>query len=202
MFNNLLVDKPFGDMSTWEHIYFWLATAASIFLVVQVILMCFSSFGGDGDLDGDGDIDVDLDSGVSLFVVKGLTAFFAIGGWTGLLVCNLVPDSVQWLSIFASFTAGVAAWAVVVFAMRALIKMQCNGALQTEKLVGQSATVYVSIPATRSGRGKVTLTAQGKFTELDAITDGDRLSVDEAVTIVATENECVIVKKAGGKENE
>lgn len=185
----------YNGLSTFEQVYFWIALVASVFLVVQIILLCFSSFGGDVDLDGDGEIDVAVDSGVSLFTTKSLTAFLSIGGWAGLLTCSAVEPNLQWLSIIVALVAGGAAWAGVYFALRGIAKMQCNGALQTEKLVGQRATVYVSIPQKRSGRGKITLEAQGKFTELDAVTDGDRISVDEVVEIVATQNECTVVKK-------
>ena len=183
------------NLSLFEQIYFWIAIAASIFLIVQIIMLCFSSFGGDTDLDGDGEIDVDVDSGVSLFTVKSLTAFLAIGGWAGLFTCTLTPDNLQWISVIVALVAGAAAWTGVYFALKGIAKMQCNGALQTEKLVGQRATVYVSIPAARSGRGKITLEAQGKFTELDAVTDGEKISVDEVVEIIATQNECTVVKK-------
>lgn len=185
----------FEGLSLFEQVYFWIALVASIFLIVQIVLLCFSSFGGDTDLDGDGEIDVDMDSGVSLFTTKSLTAFLAIGGWAGLLTCSAVENNLQWISIFVALVAGGAAWAGVYFALKGIAKMQCNGALQTEKLVGQHATVYVSIPQKRSGRGKITLEAQGKFTELDAVTDGDRIPVDEVVEIVATQNECMVVKK-------
>lgn len=185
----------YNSLTVFEQIYFWIALVASVFLIVQIIMLCFSSFGGDTDLDGDGEIDVDIDSGVSLFTTKSLTAFLSIGGWAGLLTCSAVADNLQWVSIFVALVAGGAAWAGVYFALRGIAKMQCNGALQTEKLVGQRATVYVSIPQMRSGRGKITLEAQGKFTELDAVTDGDRISVDEVVEIIATQNECMVVKK-------
>ncbi|MCH5148828.1 MAG: NfeD family protein [Clostridiales bacterium] len=185
----------YNGLSTFEQIYFWIALVASVFLIVQIILLCFSSFGGDVDLDGDGEIDVSVDSGVSLFTTKSLTAFLSIGGWAGLLTCSAVEPDLKWLSIIVALVAGGAAWAGVYFALRGIAKMQCNGALQTEKLVGQRATVYVSIPQKRSGRGKITLEAQGKFTELDAVTDGDRIAVDEVVEIIATQNECTVVKK-------
>ena len=187
--------KWYNSLTVFEQIYFWIALVASIFLIVQIILLCFSSFGGDTDLDGDGEIDVVADSGVSLFTMKSLTAFLSIGGWAGLLTCSAAPDNLQWLSIIVALVSGGAAWAGVYFALRGIAKMQCNGVLQTEKLVGQRATVYVSIPQKRSGRGKITLEAQGKFTELDAVTDGDRIAVDEVVEIVATQNECTVVKK-------
>ena len=175
------------SLSVLEHIYFWLGIVSTIFLIIQIALMCFSSFGGDVDVDGDGDIDVDPDSGVSIFTVKSITAFLAVGSWAGLLTCTLASDKLQWLSVIIALIAGAAAMAVVVLAIRGMMKLQCNGALQSEKLVGMKATVYVAIPSARSGRGKITLNAQGKFMELDAVTDcEEKLAVDETVEIIST----------------
>ena len=184
------------SLSVLEHIYFWLGIVSTIFLIIQIALMCFSSFGGDVDVDGDGDIDVDPDSGVSIFIVKSITAFLAVGSWAGLLTCTLASDKLQWLSVIIAIIAGAAAMAVVVLAIRGMMKLQCNGALQSEKLVGMKATVYVAIPSARSGRGKITLNAQGKFMELDAVTDcEEKLAVDETVEIISTENDCTVVKR-------
>lgn len=191
----------YDGLTVLGRVYLWIAAIATVFLIIQIILMCFSSFGGDLDLDGDGDIDVDLDSGVSIFTVKGLTAFLAVGGWVGLLTCTLCSENMQWLSIITALISGAAAWALVVVFMRIMIKMQCNGALEPDKLVGQQATVYVTVPAKRSGRGKITLTAQGKYMELDAVTDGDKLPVDMKVEILASESDYMVVKQSDNGEN-
>ena len=184
------------SLQWFEHVYLWLGVASTLFLIVQIILMCVSSFGGDVDLDGDGEIDVDADSGVSIFTTKSITAFFAVGSWTGLLVCALASDKLQWLSIIIAIIAGLIAATAVVLLMRAIMKLQSNGILETEKLIGKRAVVYVTIPASRGGRGKITLDAQGKFMELDAMTeDGEKLACDTAVEITATEGECAIVRK-------
>ena len=185
----------YSTLTVLEQVYFWLGIVATVFLIIQIVMLCFTSFGGDVDLDGDGDIDVDTDSGVSIFTVKSLTAFFAVGSWAGLLTCALIADNLQWVSVIVALVAGAAAFALVVLLMRFIYKMQSSGTFQPEKLVGKRATVYVSVPEKRSGRGKITMNAQGKFVELDAITDGERLSVDDAVKIVATENECMVVEK-------
>ena len=186
----------FQGLSALEHVYLWLGVAATAFLIVQIILLLCTSFGGDVDIDGDGDIDVDTDSGVSIFTVKSVTAFFAVGSWAGLLTCTLASQKLQWLSVLVAILAGAAAMAVVALAMRAMLKLQCNGAVQYEKLTGKQATVYVAIPAARSGRGKITLTAQGRFLELDAMTDeADKISVDECVEIISTDNDCTVVKR-------
>lgn len=186
----------FLHLSVMEQIYFWLGIVSTLFMIVQIILMCVSSFGGDVDIDGDGDIDVDTDSGVSIFTVKSITAFFAVGSWSGLLTCALVSHKLHWLSLIVAFVAGAAAMALMVLLLRAIVKLQCNGAFKLEKTVGKRATVYVSIPPSRGGHGKITMNAQGKFVEIDAITDGEeKLSVDEEVEIISTENECALVRR-------
>ena len=192
------------NLSVLEHIYFWLGIVSTILLIVQIIMMCFSSFGGDADLDMDGDGvvdgDIDADSGISIFTLKSITAFFAVGSWSGLLTCTLAPEKLQWLSIIVAVVAGGIAMTVVVFVLNALRKLQCNGAILYDKLIGQTATVYVSIPPSRSGTGKITLNAQGKYIEIDALTDSEeKLAVQEKVEIIATENECAVVRRCEDK---
>ena len=191
----------YGGLSVLEQVYFWLGVISTVFLIIQIVMLCFTSYGGDVDLDGDGDIDIDTDSGVSIFTVKSLTAFFAVGSWAGLLTCALIAENLQWVSVIVALVAGAAAFAVVVLLMRFMYKMQSSGTFQPEKLVGKRATVYVSGPEKRSGRGKITMNAQGKFMELDAMTDGDRLTVDEPGEIIATESECMIVRAVEKSEN-
>ena len=186
----------FTNLSVMEQIFFWLGIVSTMFMIVQIILMSLSSFGGDIDIDGDGDIDVDTDSGVSIFTVKTITAFFAVGSWSGLLTCALVSDKLQWLAILVALVAGSLAMVVMALLLRAIVKLQCNGAFEISKIVGQQAIVYVSIPPSRSGRGKITMNAQGRFVELDAVTDLEsRLAVDEVVEVVSTENECAVVRR-------
>ncbi len=195
----------FKNLTVLEHIYFWLGIVSTLFLVIQIVMMCFSSFGGDGDIDGDGvaDSDLDADSGISIFTVKSITAFLAVGSWSGLLTCALASDKLQWLSIIVAVLTGAAALTAVAFSLHALKKLQCNGAVEYDKLVGQRANVYVSIPPSRSGRGKLTLNAQGKFMEIDAVTDEtEKITVDEVIEIISIENECAVVKKIGGAETD
>ena len=150
----------FNSLSALEKTYFIIACVASVFLIIQILFMVF---GGDGDADADGDIDGDGasdgggDSGVTPFSVKGIVAFFAVGGWTGLLMLSY--DVHVAVSVIVSLVAGGAALVAVWLILRSILKLQDNGTLVMEKIVGKTATVYVSIPPKRSGRGKVTMTA-------------------------------------------
>ena len=86
------------------------------------------------------------------------------------------------------------------FVMRALYKLQSSGNFDKEKLLGREATVYVSIAPNRGGRGKITLTAQGAYTELDAVTDEDtRIAVDERVIISEIGADYMVVRRVSSK---
>lgn len=184
----------FYNLTPAEKTYFIIAVIASVFLVVQIIMMLFSLGGGDFDLDDAFDSDVDTDGGLSIFTVKSLTAFFALGGWCGFVSQTFMPGNI-WAPIVIAVATGAVALFGVAFAMRGIAKMQCSGNLVKSNLIGNIATVYVSIPANRSGRGKITLTAQGKYMEIDAMTDGERIPVDSTVEIVEYSADFAVVQK-------
>jgi len=185
----------FTQMTVTEQVLFWIAVVATVALIVQIVMLIFS-FGGGGDMDvSDFDGDIDTDSGLSVFTIKGLTAFFALGGWCGFATSSYVPDH-EWIAILVAVVTGTVALFAVGFAMKAMTKLQCSGNLDKQKLEGLTATVYVSVPALRSGRGKITLTAQGKYLELDAVSDSEeKLVTDTQVQIVSYENDFAVVKK-------
>lgn len=191
----------YSQLSVTEKVFFYIAIIASAMLIIQIIMLLFSLGGaGDADFDGDfdGGVDGDVaDGGLSFFTLKGLTAFFALGGWCGFAAATYIPNA--WVPILISIVTGTAALLGVGFAMRGIAKLQCSGNLVKDKLVGMSATVYVSVPPSREGRGKITLTAQGKFMELDAMTDEkEKLSTDTQVKILSFDDDFVVV----GKEKE
>jgi len=184
-------------LSVVGRVYFYIAIAASVLLIVQIVLMIFS-FAGATDIDGDGipdGADVDLDNGLCIFTVKSVTAFFAIGAWVGLAFLSAMPEK-AWLAILMSVISGGIAMVLVALVLKWFVRLQCNGNVSVEKLVGLDASVYVAIQPKRSGRGKVTLNAQGRFMELDAVTDeNEALSYGECVVISSMENGTAVVKR-------
>lgn len=183
----------FMQLSVAEKTYFIIACVASALLVIQIVVMLFS-LGGDFDLDNVFDGDIDTDSGLSFFTVKGMTAFFALGGWCGFAAQQGMPDNI-WAPILIAVATGAVALFGVGFAMRGIAKLQCSGNVVKNKLVGMTATVYVSIPAGRSGRGKITLSSQDRYMEIDAMTDGERLPVDTLVEITEYNDDFAVVSR-------
>lgn len=184
-------------MDLTQKIYFCVGLAASVFLVLQIITLLFG-IGDNGevdvDLSGDGEVDatVDLSDGFTLFSLRGIVAFFAIGGWTGYA---LAPIN-TWLAVAGSLVAGTFALVAMAFIMRGIMKLRSNGNIDNAKAVGKTAEVYLSIPAQGMGAGKITLTLEERFVELNAIQKGDiSIPTGSLVKVTGINGDLLIVEK-------
>ncbi len=188
----------FKDFGGLEWTYFVIACIGTLFLLVQIVMMIIGAESGDADLDtdtdGDGALDSHTDTGMSLFTTKGLTAFFAIGGWTGIVMLTCGVNTA--VSIVVSIVAGLVAYIVVWFVIRMILRLQEDGTADYNSAVGKVATVYVSVPPKREGRGKITLVLQGRYTEADAVTDEEeKIPVDAQVVIRQSQGDVFVVER-------
>jgi hypothetical protein len=161
------------------------AIPMTVVMFLQLILMIIGvGFGGeaDGGVD-DGGIDTTAEttppdskgygtpSTFKLFTIRGIVAFFALGGWAGLaaLAAGLHPFWAIQISLFT----GVCALMLAAIVIRLALRMQTSGNLNINNAVAKTGDVYIRVPAGRSEKGKVTLLLQERFVELDAVTDSD-----------------------------
>jgi len=140
----------------------------------------------DGDLDIDGDgtpvndgfiLAPDADTGGShsdtshIFTVRGIVAFFALGGWAGL--ASLTAGIPTLWSIQIALITGAAAMLLASYVIKFALKMQSSGNINLKNAVSQIAEVYITIPPSRTNTGKVTMELQERFVELEAVTDSE-----------------------------
>lgn len=160
-------------------IYFIIGCVASGLLLIQLILLLIG-FSGDSDVDmGDSD---PSDGGLGIFTVKGLIAFFAIGSWVALAAFK---GGLHWgwtIPIF--FFSGALALIGVGFLYKYAYKLTSNGTMSPEQALGKTGEVYLTIPSNNSGAGKLTITIQGKSTEVDCITyDAEPIMTGQIATV-------------------
>ncbi len=174
-----------------QQVFACIAIAATVVLVIQTILLLFgmgfdadtdgvemdSSDGVDFDIDGDPDLpeahlegetafhDMDAHEGLRLFTVRGIVAFFAVGGWTGLLLSKYMNNL---LAVLLAFVAGNIALVGIALLMKVFYQLQDKGNLEPANAVGKVAKVYLTIPPAGSGQGKITVMLQERLVELDA----------------------------------
>jgi len=61
------------------------------------------------------------------------------------------------------------------------------------KSVNKTAEVYINIPGEKKGKGKVQISVDGSVHEIDAVTEGEKISSGSIVKIVRVENNNLLV---------
>lgn len=195
---------------TWnlaQKIFFCIAMPASVLLIVQIIMMLigFGSGGADADVDADVDADIDIDiddvgtgevldadHGFGLFTVRGLIAFFTVGGWVGYTLA----DGNTVLAVVAALLSGSVALVLMGLLLKWLTSLQSNGNLNYNDAIGLVGEVYLTVPVKDGGKGKVTVILNERLTELSAIQTGDQpISTGKKVKIVGMVSDSFIVEE-------
>jgi hypothetical protein len=137
-------------------------------LIVQLVLGALGIGHHDGLHDlhhhGDGSAHEGLDL-LSFRALSAGLAFFGLGGLAGLAT----PFGLL-AAIPLALVSGGAAMLGVAAAMRAMLRLEDDGTLRVEGSIGLSGEVYLTVPAARSGVGKVHLVLQNRLVELQAVT--------------------------------
>jgi len=205
-----------------QKVFYFIAVPATAILIFQTVLTIIGIGNGgfdDGDVDFDGAVDaetdfdgIDLDagdadtdfdpdpdvdefhtSGFKLFTIKGIVAFFAIFGWTGIVI--LAQGGSTLLASVIAFLAGTAALVAVSAILYGFSKMESSGTLNVKNAIGKIGTVYIPIAPDRKPGGKIQLVIQDELRDLPAITDAHTaIPTATSVQVVAIgENDALIV---------
>ena len=180
-----------NNMDLVGQIFALVAIPATLVLVVQTVLLFFGF--GDDDIDIDGaDIDVDGSDGMALFSIRGIMGMAAIGGWSGLVMHEAGINI--WVTILLAVAFGFLALVGIAYIMKLASKLQSSGNIDLGSAIGKVGTVYIPIPPSMQGRGKINFTLQERFLEVTAMTNADRkIATGESVRIVATDENSVVV---------
>lgn len=186
------------------------AVVGGTILVFQVILLLLGGGGGedvefsDIDVADPSDLDVggvgmeaDVDpsmphahgaggsaEGVGLTVIslKTLVAFVTFFGLGGLEALRRELHA-GW-AVLIAIGAGTVALYIVAYLWYLLSKLGSSGNIKVRSAIGRTGSVYLRIPGGGDGKGKVTLTVQGRTLEWDAITEGDEIPTGRSVKVV------------------
>lgn len=204
----------FLSVSSWwnmntdfQRVLFIIAAAATLIMIVQIVLIVIGLGGDDASFDYDGNIDdVDLanDEGLSdaaglrILSIRSALAFLAVGGWMTYTMAFILP---WWASLLIGMAVGAAAAVGVAFLLKSIMKLQSNGNINLVNAVGKVGEVYLTIPASRKGSGKVNLTIQDSFIEREAVTDSETpIKTGEKVSVVKIIGDAILLVEPLTKE--
>ncbi len=122
-------------------------------------------YAGDHTHESGGDNGVE---GLRLLTVRGIIAFLAVGGWMGIAMTDL--ELPQPLPALIAFASGFASLLVVAIILKWSMSLQESGNMQIHGTIGKTAEVYTTIPPSMAGKGKVLVSFDQRFEELEAMT--------------------------------
>jgi len=162
------------------------------------MILTFLGMDSNSDLDADFDGDMHTDHGnapFQLFTFRNFVNFLLGFGWTVICFEKIIIN--QGILILLGVIVGCALVAMVMYIFISMTKMSQQGNMDINNAINQTAEVYLSIPAKKSGLGKVHIQIQGTLRELDAITLGDGIPTGSQVKVLSiTKNNLLLVSLA------
>lgn len=166
-------------------VYFACAALGGGITLLQLVLGLFG-LGGD-ELDAADGVDAldaadGTDAGMHLFSVRALAGFvlmFGLVGWAGTSAGW--PDPVV---AFVAFLAGASMLVLVAWILSLQQKLDSTGNLVPDDAVGEVARVYLRIPGSSAGQGKITVVIGGRTAEYSATTPGTDIPTGAEVRVL------------------
>ena len=201
------------QLSALTKFFYLFAVPSTVILLLQSVLTLIGfGFNGDGELDfGDGDpgldgdlemddfdmepeMDIDTDgiddfqnlAGAADFrfvTFRGIIAFATMFGWIGAALSETSMHIL--LIMLLAILAGLGGMLIIALLFYSISRLQQSGNMNYRGAIGKDAKVYIPIPPSKSGHGKVTLLLQESYIEVDAVTeDTAMIGTNELVRIV------------------
>jgi hypothetical protein len=187
-----------GSLDPFMQTLWGIAIVASAVFIIQSI-MTFVGMDSETNFDGDFDGDMSADGAgestpFQLFTFRNLINFMLGFSWTAIALSASTESTT--LMLVGGVVVGVLLVCVVMYLFKWMSGMQQSGTIEPEALVGCKGSVYLTIPAGRTGEGKVQITVRGAIREYNAMTEGDRLPNEAPIRVVAVLNgHTVLVEK-------
>lgn len=172
----------FSNMELLHRAFWFIALPASLIFIVQTIMTFIGADASDGtSADFDGDFD-GTDTPFQLFSLRNMINFLLGFSWTGISFYNTIKNDL--VLILVAFVIGVAFVYLFFMIMRQLQKLAEDNSFTIQMTIGKTASVYLKIPGEKSGQGKIQISVNGSFHEINAITSGPEIRTGGMIKVI------------------
>lgn len=161
--------------------FWYVALPTSIIFLIQLVLTFAGADANDGaDVDFNGDFD--SETPFQLFSFRNLINFLLGFSWGGISLWNTIEN--KSLLVLVAFLIGAFFFFVFLLIMRQLAKLQEDNTSKIQDTLNRTGSVYINIPGSKSGIGKIQISVKGAQREYNAITLGESISSGSAIRVV------------------
>lgn len=171
---------------------FWfIAIPASLIFIIQTIMTFMGTDSSDGiQADFDGDLS-GADAPFQLFSLRNLINFLLGFSWTGISFYTTISNKP--LLIFLSLVVGVLFVYLFFLIIRQVQKLAEDNSFKITNTLNKTAEVYLTIPENKKGKGKVMISVNGAYHELEAMTENDKIQSGTVVRVVRIESGNILI---------
>lgn len=171
---------------------FWfVAIPTSIIFLIQTIMTFLGVDATDGlEADFDGNLS-DVDAPFQLFSLRNLINFLLGFSWTGISFYTTISNPILLVAI--SLVVGILFLYLFYIAMKQIQKLAENNSFNIQNTLNKTAEVYLTIPENKTGKGKIMISVNGSFHELEAMTESEKIQSGAIVKVVKIENNNILI---------
>lgn len=211
------------SLSVISQVFACIAIPATLIMLIQTVMMLIgfdsdSADGADGldfgemDIDsdielsdadgifGDGILEAEVDpdptglTDLRIFSVRGIIAFLVVFGWVGVVLD--IAGVIFGITLLVATVCGFAMMVLLAVLMRSVMKLRSDGNIDNRNALGVSGKVYLTIPAARTGEGKVNILVQGAYVEREAVTDeAEPIPTGSEIVVIGLSGQTTLVVK-------
>ena len=171
---------------------FWLiAIPTSLIFGIQTVLTFMGVDASDGiDADFDGDL-TSADAPFQLFSLRNLINFLLGFSWTGISLFDILVNKT--LLLLFSLAVGLLFIYLFYIIIKEIHKLAEDNSFRPTQALNKTAEVYLSIPERKTGVGKILISINGAYRELEAMTEHDRIPSNAVVRVSKIEKGTILI---------
>ena len=175
----------FESMEPLLRTFWYIALPASLFFIIQSIMTFVGMDAHDG-VDADFNSDFSGESApFQLFSLRNLVNFMLGLGWGGICFYGVIENKIVLTGV--ALLVGIIFVALFFLAIKQIQKLAEDNTFKITETMNKTASVYLTIPDSKSGKGKIQISVRGSMHEIDAMTEGDKIETGAPVKVVRVE---------------
>lgn len=179
------------NLDTLLKTFWFVAIPTSLVFIIQTVMTFLGSEVSDGiEADFDGDLN-GADAPFQLFSLRNLVNFLLGFSWTGISFYTTISNKT--LLIILSLAVGVLFVYLFFLVIRQVQKLAEDNSFKLSNTLNKTAEVYLTIPENKRGKGKIMVSVNGAFHELEAMTENEKIQSGSLVKIVKIENNNILI---------
>jgi hypothetical protein len=171
--------------------FWYIAIPTSIVFIIQTALTLIG-----GDMADSMEIDSDSSTGhggsdFQVFSFKNLVNFLLGFSWTGISFYSTIDNT--FFLILLALNIGALFVYMFFIIIEQITKLAEDNSFKIEDTINKTGEVYLTIPEHKTGTGKVMISVNGSYRELEAMSEHARLESHTEIKVIKVDAENILI---------